>query len=208
MCEPVTLAVIGGSIAAAQVVGENDERIKSNSIKAEAANLHRRVFANKVEGVDQEFRGKQVAASEAKQQRSIEAMQARADSQVGASASGVTGLSVDAVLDDFTRQEGVGNSTIDNSLELQKDSTNTAVKGLALGTEGALFNLRKEHFNPVAAALKIGSGAFSGFSAGTAGGKGTGNKGQFEGVSNDVASSVTSNFKPPTTNFGPRRNFT
>jgi len=196
MCEPVTLAVIGGSLAAAEVLGENDERRKNNKLKEEAANLHRRVFANKVEGIDQEFRGKQVAASESKQQRSIEAMQARADSQAGASASGVTGLSVDAVLDDFTRQEGVGNSTIDNSLDLQRDSTNTAVKGLALSTEGALFNLRKEEFNPVAAVLKIGKGAFGGFMAGQ-GGPQKASPSQFKSVSGNVAATHSNFPKPP-----------
>ena len=137
-----------------------------------------------------------MAASESKQQRSIEAMQARADSQVGASASGVTGLSVDAVLDDFTRQEGVGNSTIDNSLDLQRDSTNTAVRGLALGTEGALFNLRKEQFNPVSAVLKIGKGAFGGFAAGQ-GGPQKASPSQFKSVSGNVAATHSNFPKPP-----------
>jgi len=173
MCDPViasTAAAVG--FAGADEIMKNDQRRKGNKIKQEAADLHRRVFRNKVEGIDAEFRGKQVQASEAKQQRTLEAWKARATSQVGASASGVTGLSVDAVLDDFTRQEGVGNSSIDSSIEKQAQTTNIGVRGLALGTEGALFNLRKENFNPFTAALNIGKAGFRAFSAaggGTAG---------------------------------------
>jgi hypothetical protein len=213
MCDPVTIAVAG---AAGLAVGDefiaNDDRRKANKLKEEAADLHRKVYNNKVEGVGKEFRGRQVQASEAKQQRSIEAMQARALSQAGASTSGVTGLSVDAVLDDFTRQEGVGNSTIDNSLKLQASATDTALKGLALGTEGALFNLRKEEFNPARAALRVGKSAFGAFLA-SGGGKGGGD-GTTPSASTPVATNTGRTFGPTRADFsissisgGPRRGF-
>jgi len=199
MCDPVSMAVAAGSLGVADVLMENDNRRKQNKLKEEAADLHRRVYRNQVESVGKEFRGKQIQASETKQQRSIEAMRARAFSQAGASASGVTGLSVDAVLDDFTRQEGTGNSSIDNSLKLQASSTNTAIKGLALGTEGQLFNLRKEKFNPLAAALKIGKAAFGGY---TAAGGGKSPAGTTPSASNPVSTNTGQTFGPTRSDFG------
>jgi hypothetical protein len=182
MCDPVTIAVVGATgLAVGDEFIANDQRRKQNKLKEEAADLHKRVYNNRVESVGKEFRGKQIQAGEAKQQRSIEAMKARALSKTGASASGVTGLSVDAVLDDFTRQEGTGNSTIDQSLKLQASSTDTALKGLALGTEGQLFNLRKEEFNPAAAALRVGGKAFGAFT-GAGGGQGGGGSSAPSGI--------------------------
>jgi hypothetical protein len=196
MCDPVTIAVAGATgLAIGDEVIANDERRKQNKIKEEAVDLHKRVFANKLEGVGQQFRGNQVQSGEAKQQRTIAGMKARALSQAGASASGVQGLSVDAVLDDFTRQVGTGNSTIDQSLDLQKNSTNTAIKGLKLGTEGQLFNLRKEEFNPFQAALRIGGKAFGAF--GAAGGfSGGGAAPQTPTASNPVATNTGQSFGP------------
>jgi hypothetical protein len=197
MCDPVTIAVTG---AAGLALGDefiaNDQRRIRNKLKSEAADLHKRVYNNRVEGVGKEFRGKQIQAGEVKGQRSIEAMKARAQSQAGASASGVTGLSVDAVLDDFTRQEGTGNSTIDQSLELQASATNTALKGLSLGTEGQLFNLRKEEFNPAAAALRIGGKAFGTFLA-----AGGGNGGSKPSASSPVATNTGNTFGPTRADF-------
>lgn len=197
MCDPVTIAVAGASgLAVGDEFIANDQRRLRNNLKEEAADLHRRVYRNKVEGVGKEFRGKQIQAGEAKQQRSLEAMKARAASQVGASATGVTGLSVDAVLDDFTRQEGVGNSTIDQSLKLQSSATTTALKGLSLGTEGQLFNLRKEKFNPAAAALRIGGKAFGAFMA-----SGGTNGGSQPSASSPVATNTGQTFGPTRADF-------
>jgi hypothetical protein len=205
MCDPVSVAVVGATgLAVGDEFIANDERRKQNKLKEEAADLHRRVFDNKVEAVGKEFRGKRIQASEAKQQRSIEAMRARALSQTSASASGVTGLSVDAVLDDFTRQEGVGNSSIDHSLNLQASSTNTALRGLALGTEGQLFNLRKEAFNPLAAALRIGKSAFGAFTGagGFSGGKDDPTPDPTPSASNPVATNTGQTFGPTRSDFG------
>jgi hypothetical protein len=166
MCEPVSLTMAGLAIAGAAggVAIKNQQRKSNNKIKDEAADLQGRVFNNQAEGIAQGFANNRIAVSEEKQQIKINAMKARSLSQINA--GDTTGLSVDAVLNDFTRQEGRSTSSVTRSLELAQDTTNTGLEGARLGNEGALFNLRKEAFNPAAAALEIGSAGVRGFADG------------------------------------------
>jgi hypothetical protein len=168
MCDPVSLSLVG--IAAAGAVGsvalQDQQRRTGNKLKDQAAALEARRFGNQQASVSQGLTADQIGASETKQALRISGLQARATSQVGASASGVEGLSVDAVLDDFDRQVGTATSQTDLSLDINKSATNLGLEGARIGSEGALFNLRPEKFNPAAAALQIGEAAFSGAVAG------------------------------------------
>ncbi len=164
MCEPITLAAMSVAIAGAGIAAKDAQRRSGNKLKDQAATLQKRVFGNQLEGIANEFAGNQIAASEDKQQIKINALKARSTAQLHA--GDTTGLSVDAVLNDFARQEGRATSSITQGLELRKGTTDLAVQSAALGTEGALFNLRKEKFNPGAAALELVSAGVSGFNAG------------------------------------------
>lgn len=163
MCEPVSLTIGAMAIAGAGIAVQDEQRKSGNKLKQEAADLQTRVFQNKSAQINQQFAGEQIRTSEEIQQIRIDAMQKRATSQVNASASNVTGLSVDAVLADFDRQEGRATSSSRRQLELTESSTNLNIEATHLGTEGAMFNLRPEAFNPAAAALQIGSAGFSAF---------------------------------------------
>lgn len=167
MCEPVTIAATVmaiGSVAMSEV-----NRRKGNKIKDQAARQQRKVFQQKAEQAANQYAGDQIASSDQLQQLEVETLKKGASAQVSASASGTSGLSVDAVLADFQRQGGTGASTIRQQLAKRKTSTDLAVEGARLGTESALFNLRKEKFNPIAAVLTIGQGALAGYTAGKAG---------------------------------------
>lgn len=167
MCEPITIFT---ALAVAQVALGEVERKQQNKIIDQNAAQQRKVFQQKAEQAANKFAGDQIASSEQLFQLGVETQQKEATAKTAASAAGVSGLSVDAVLADFTRQGGTGSSTIKQQLEHQRLSTDLSIEGARLGTESALMNLRKTKFNPVAAALQIGQGAATGFALSGAGG--------------------------------------
>lgn len=168
MCEPVSLTLAGVAVAGAvgSVALQDQQRRTANKLKDQAATLEGKRFGNQQAGVSQGLQADQIAASETKQAVQIAGMKARATSQAGASASGVEGLSVDAVLNDFDRQVGTSTSQTDLSLSINKTAANIGLEGARIGSQGALFNLRPEKFNPAAAALQIGSAAAQGYASG------------------------------------------
>ena len=162
MCEPVSISIATATVlAAGSVALQDQQRRTGNKLKDQAAILEGKRFGNQQAGVSQGLAADQIAASETKQATKLAGLKARATSQAGASVSGVEGLSVDAVLNDFDRQVGTATSQTDLSLSLNKSAANIGLEGARIGSEGALFNLRPEKFNPAAAALQIGSAAFS-----------------------------------------------
>ena len=171
MCDPISITMVALStvMAAAQVGVQNSARKADNRIKAEAAELQNKAFAIKQDALASNLANKQLSAADAKIGKNLEAAKAGGLSAVNASVSNVSGLSVEAVLNDFDRQAGKATSTITQQLQLEKTAAGLDLQSNQVGNESALFNLRPIASNPASDALQIGGAAFGAFSASPSG---------------------------------------
>ncbi|WP_370006327.1 virion core protein, T7 gp14 family [Sinorhizobium fredii] len=99
------------------------------------------------------------AASQELQNLNREALQQRSTAQVAAAEGGVTGLSVDALINDFYGQEGRHERTLSNNYQMQADYLRGEMEGVQAQTEGRINSVeqpQKPSFS--GAAIRILSG--------------------------------------------------
>lgn len=116
MCDPVTvgtgaLATAKLAVSAASVVGGVVSTVQStnaqNARAAQNAQSAKDAFILKTAAQNQRIRQEQIAASQKKEDASLKALRSRATAQAAASAGGVKGNSVQLLLQDYARSEGV-----------------------------------------------------------------------------------------------------
>ncbi|MDX0194060.1 hypothetical protein GOC06_11305 [Sinorhizobium meliloti] len=78
------------------------------------------------------------AASLEQQNFNREALQQRSTAKVAAAEGGVTGLSVDALINDFYGQEGRAERTLSNNYQMQADYLRGEMEGVQSQTEGRI----------------------------------------------------------------------
>lgn len=148
MCEPATLSLaisatsaiagLAGSISSvnAQADYQRDLAIERQRQIDENAELARKSYEINTAQIDKATQQAQEAAGEKVFENRIDALKARSTASVAAGEAGVSGLSVQALLDDFSAQEGRFNSAVRRNLEgeqAQGESDKAAAQALAEG---------------------------------------------------------------------------
>lgn len=98
-------------------------------------------------------------------QSGIEAAQARAKARVAAGEAGVSGISVDALVNDYSASEGRFRDTLRNNLSMEKDQANMRVKGYAAQSWSQFNSQKVQQPSFLGAALRIGGAGFDAFNA-------------------------------------------
>ena len=171
MCDPS--ALIGLALGVAQTVtgyaGEQQAAAQHNAMvrqnqEAAQANLRQEYTAVQTRQLQEED-----AAAVEKQSVSREARGARATAMVAAGESGVSGLSVDALLADIYGKEAEYKDRVTQNTGFTTQNLTAEMQGLRAKAQDRINSIPTRNGpNPLAAALKIGSsalGAYDGYRA-------------------------------------------
>lgn len=166
MCEPTTMAVLSvakGGIEFMQAQQEADAtqaRYDQNRIaSAQARDL-------KIQSLNQRAIQESEAAGEAKQKQAIEALQLRERAAVAAGEAGVSGSSVDNLLNEYTAQRLRGVTTINRNLENIEKQIGLQKMGASAEAENRINSL-PQGVQPsfLAAAVGTAANAFATYKA-------------------------------------------
>lgn len=131
MCNPVALAVVGGLQAGAQFAGQRQQARQQRRYQAQAAEAERQRFIQEQSAMRMRQAQEQEAMNRELGDIALKSREALSRAGVSAGEAGVSGASVEALLDDYTRQEADYRVALTRQQELQNVNT-----GLALTDAG------------------------------------------------------------------------
>jgi len=161
MCDPATMMTVAGT--ATQYVGQQQQASAQNAMNRQRQELGtERALQNYRLQTSQAYKRMQQereATGQEIREVSRQSRRAQATGAVSAGEAGVTGKSVDAMLDDFERQELMYQTNIKRNQEWREDNTKDQLEAIRIGTQGRIEQLQ---FMPaqrpsfLGAALRIG----------------------------------------------------
>jgi len=107
MCTPLAAvsALVGGAQTISSVVGQRQQAEMQQQAQANASVQERQRYLAEVSAMRTQQQQEMIARAQKIQEASKRGMEARSRARVAAGESGVSGLSVDALMGDLTRQE-------------------------------------------------------------------------------------------------------
>ena len=165
MCDPVTIG-IGMAVASAgtQIHGQRQQAKTQAKVQKNASAAERERYLREVSSMRTQQGQEQVAAAQRIQASTRKAREARSTARVSAGEAGVAGLSVDALINDLTREEA--DYRFANTQQTQMNDVN---RNLQLGDAGLGFTNNLLRINkPIAKPDYLGaalSGAQTGMSS-------------------------------------------
>ena len=145
MCDP--LSMIGFGIAAAsQVVSYQGQAVaaeQQNQLYRDNAARANQSARDQMFQTQQRMLQEQEAAASEKIDTSREARAAKATASVAAGESGVTGLSVDALMREFDGRAAEANDRIDQNTEWSMTQLNNEMKGIRANTEDRINSVQR-----------------------------------------------------------------
>lgn len=115
-----------------------------------------------------ELNGKLGAADQDLMERRIAALKARGTAKEAAGSAGVTGLSVDALIDDFYGVEGRGADAVTTNFDLEKNNILAQMDATQHNTTARINSVQRAQAPSfLGAAIRIAGSALSGYSVGT-----------------------------------------
>lgn len=141
-------------------------RAQEETIKQNAA-LANEAYMNQTKALQERQRQADERSAQAEQQVAREAQAARSTAMVAAGEAGVAGLSVTALLDDFSAQEARFRLASETNLDYERRQTELDIAGLRGEAEGRINQMKPYKPEPVqypslaGAALRAGSDTLS-----------------------------------------------
>lgn len=166
MCDPTTMAIVSAAskgiefMEASQQADQAQARYDQNRIAAaQARDL-------KIQSLNQRAIQESEAAGEAKQKQAIEALELRERAVVAAGEAGVTGSSVDNLLNEYTAQRLRGVTTINRNLENVERQIELEKMGASAEAESRI-NSMPQGTQPslLAAAISAGASGYATYKA-------------------------------------------
>ena len=179
MCEPISAAVAlgvaqgGMSYIGQQQAARAQAKAQRNATIAEQQRNLQEMSAMRIAE-----RQEQVAAAQRIQQSAKKAREARATARVSASEAGVAGISVDALINDLTRQQAEYDFSIQQQLDFSRTNTGLALRDAQQRSRMNLLSINRPIEQPslLGAALDGASTALSAYSGMKSAGFGEGPK--------------------------------
>jgi hypothetical protein len=146
-------------------------RAQDEAIRQNAA-LANRDYMNQTKALQDKQAQEDAAAGQRESDVSVQAAQARSTAQTAAGEAGVGGLSVNALMDDFTRQEADYRTQSRTNLEGLRDQTSRELEAAQIQGQGRTESMKPYQPTPiqypslVGAALRVGgesAGALSSY---------------------------------------------
>lgn len=150
-------SAVAGFAAQQQAADDQNRYYWENARAAQMAAVNQ--YANQQNAIIQ----KRNEASQQEEETHIAGMQARATAHVAAGEAGVTGLSVNALIDDYYGREGRRVDSIDQNYEMERDYMRANMESTRAQAEQRINSVRQAREPSFAdAAIRIVSGVASG----------------------------------------------
>jgi hypothetical protein len=165
MCDPITAAVVMGvaqagmSIHGQRQQAKTQEKVQKNASEAEQQRHLAQMSASRIRE-----RQEMTSAAQAIQESTKKAREARATGRVSAGEAGVSGLSVDALLNDMTRKEAEYSFSVQQQQQFNQTNRDLGFQDGAMQSRMNLLSINK----PIAQTNYLGAildGAQTGMSA-------------------------------------------
>ena len=155
--------LIGGAQAGMTIVGQRQQAKAQARSQANASAAERQRYLQEVSSMRVQQGQEQVAAAQRIQEPTRKAREARATARVSAGEAGVAGLSVDALINDLTREEANYNFATNQQLQMNDVNRTMQLDQAGLGFTNNMLRINRpiEQPNYLGAAL---SGAQTGLS--------------------------------------------
>ena len=165
MCEPVTLTALalGAASAGAQVHGQRQQAKTQAKVQKNASAAERQRYLQEVSSMRIQQGQEEVAAAQRVNESARKAREARATARVSAGEAGVAGLSVDALINDLTREEASYNFATQQQLQMSNVNRTMQLDQAGLGFTNNMLRINKPIEQPDYLGAAI-SGAQTGMS--------------------------------------------
>ena len=168
MCDIITPAVMlavgmSAASAGAQVHGQRQQAKTQAKVQKNASEAERQRYLQEVSSMRVQQGQEEVAAAQRVNESARKAREARATARVSAGEAGVEGLSVDALINDLTREEANYNFATQQQLQMNDVGRSMQLENAGLGFTNNMLRINKPIEKPdyLGAAL---SGAQTGMS--------------------------------------------
>ena len=143
MCDPVTATVMSVASAGVQYKGQQAAAKAQRIQQARASEMERKRYLAEVGSMRLQQRQEEVVKAQKIQDIRKRAMEARATAKVSAGESGVAGLSIDALINDFTRQEAQSTFSLDQQSTLTNQARDRHLEAAGLGFTNNMLRINK-----------------------------------------------------------------
>jgi len=163
MCEIVTAVALGLASAGAQVHGQRQQAKTQAKVQKNASAAERERYLREVSSMRVQQGQEEVAAAQRIQESTRKAREARATARVSAGEAGVAGLSVDALINDLTREEANYNFATQQQLQMNDVGRSMQLDNAGLSFTNNMLRINKPIEQPDYLGAAI-SGAQTGLS--------------------------------------------
>jgi len=143
MCHPAVLAAVGVASAGAQYAGQRQQAKQQRRYQSQAAEAERQRFIQEQSALRMRQAQEQEAMNAELGDIALKSREALSRAGVSAGEAGVSGASVDALLDDYTRQEADYRVALTRQQELQNINTGLALTDAGYRTQMNQIGINK-----------------------------------------------------------------
>ena len=163
MCSPLAAvsAIVGGAQTVSSIAGQRQQARMQEQAQRTATQQERQRYLAEVSAMRTQQQQEMIARAQRIQEASRKAMEARATARVSAAESGVSGLSIDALLGDLTRKESEYTFSEQRQAEMLDVSRDIQLSEAGIGFNRNMLRINK----PIEQPDYLGS-ALGGFQSG------------------------------------------
>lgn len=164
MCNPIAIGLaLGGAQTVSQISGQRQMAKAQEQAQANASKAERQRYLQEVSSMRVQQGQEQVAAAQRINESAKKAREARATARVSAGEAGVAGLSVDALINDLTREEAEYSFATQQQTQMNDVGRQMQLENAGLGFTNNMLRINRPIEQPdyLGAAL---SGAQTGMS--------------------------------------------
>jgi len=168
MCHPAALAVVSGLQVGLQFAGQQRQAKQQEAYQRQAQAAERQRFQQEQTSMRMRQAQEQEAVGRELEQVSRKSQAALARARVAAGEAGVAGASVQALMDDYMRQEAGYRSALLRQQEMGALSTGLGLEQAGFATQQRMIGLSQpiEKPSPLGALMQAGQQAISGYRTG------------------------------------------
>lgn len=143
MCEIVTSIGLGIAQMGASVIGQQQAASAQAKAQSRASAAERQRYLHEVSSMRLQQGQEQVAAAQRLQESTRKAREARATARVSAGEAGVAGLSVDALINDLTREEANYNFATNKQTQMNDVNRTLQLRDAGLGFTNNMLRINR-----------------------------------------------------------------
>ena len=144
MCSPAIAAVgLGIAQGGAQIMGQSQMASAQARSQSQASAAERRRYLNEVSSMRIQQRQEQIAAAQRIRESAVKAQQARSTARVSAGEAGVSGISVDALINDLTREEASYRFATNEQTKMNDVNRTLQLRDAGLGFQNNMLRINR-----------------------------------------------------------------